>query len=469
MHVFGNHLSILEKDLVIAMAKIKDITKSALRRAGDIAGDGWYFGDDESKNRFRHLQFNYTNNIIANWVGGNFFTGIMLLLNADDAFIGLMSIFVFSANLLQILSSMLLERFKTRKRLLITVRLIVQFINIVFIGSIPLFPIADQAKLVILGASVLILNVLSALTSPGFSVWHIQLIPQHVRVKYFSFLSMTNGIIVAVFNLIGSAIVDHFGSLGLEVWGFAVMRIIAFGILLYDLFLLSRMKEEPYPLSEKRTTLADLLIKPFKETRYLRIVGFAFTWCLIANIPGSYYSVYLLRNLEVSYSFITVISMLNVPILVLFTPIWSRILHRFSWLKTCNIAILLYAVHYLLLGFINKSNVMWLYPATLIYAFILAVGINLSFTNIPYLHIPEKNQTIFISFYTTMNNLGALLGVTFGREFIAATESVSTADFSNKQLLMYAVFALMVIGAVVMFFLRRSLDKESSKDPAEKT
>ena len=451
------------------MASIKDITRSTLRKAGSAAGDGWYFGDDESKNRLRHLQFNYTNNIIANWVGGNFFTGIMLLLNADDAFIGLMSIFVFSANLLQILSSMLLERFKSRKKLLIIVRLIVQFINIVFIGAIPLFPINDQAKLVILGASVLILNVLSALISPGFSVWHIQLIPQHVRVKYFSFLSMTNGIIVAVFNLIGSAIVDHFGSLGLEVWGFAVMRIIAFGVLIYDLFLLSRMKEEPYPLSEKRTTLADLLIKPFKETRYLRVVAFAFTWCLIANIPGSYYSVYLLRNLEVSYSFITIINMLNVPILVLLTPVWSRILHRFSWLKTCNIAILLYAVHYLLLGFIDKGNVMWLYPTTLIYAFILAVGINLSFTNVPYLNIPEKNQTIFISFYTTMNNLGALIGVTFGREFIAATESLSTDTFSNKQLLMYAVFGLMVLGSVIMFFLRRSLDKENKKDSAENT
>ena len=451
------------------MASIKDITRSTLRKAGSAAGDGWYFGDDESKNRLRHLQFNYTNNIIANWVGGNFFTGIMLLLNADDAFIGLMSIFVFSANLLQILSSMLLERFKSRKKLLIIVRLIVQFINIVFIGVIPLFPINDQAKLVILGASVLILNVLSALISPGFSVWHIQLIPQHVRVKYFSFLSMTNGIIVAVFNLIGSAIVDHFGSLGLEVWGFAVMRIIAFGVLIYDLFLLSRMKEEPYPLSEKRTTLADLLIKPFKETRYLRVVAFAFTWCLIANIPGSYYSVYLLRNLEVSYSFITIINMLNVPILVLLTPVWSRILHRFSWLKTCNIAILLYAVHYLLLGFIDKGNVMWLYPTTLIYAFILAVGINLSFTNVPYLNIPEKNQTIFISFYTTMNNLGALIGVTFGREFIAATESLSTSTFSNKQLLMYTVFGLMVLGSVIMFFLRRSLDKENKKDSAENT
>ncbi|MBQ2668705.1 MAG: MFS transporter [Clostridia bacterium] len=450
------------------MAAIQEITKRALRRTAEAVSDGWYFGDEESKHRARHLQFNYTNNIIANWVGGNFFTGIMLLLNADDGFIGLMSIFVFSANCLQILSSMLLERFKTRKRLIITVRLIVQFINILFIGAIPLFPLENQAKLVILGASVLILNVLSALIAPGFSVWHIQLIPQHVRVKYFSFLSMTNGIIVAVFNLIGSAIVDHFGSLGLEVWGFAVMRIIAFGVLIYDLFLLSRMKEEPYPLSEKKTSLADLLIKPFKETRYLRVVAFAFTWCMIANIPGSYYSVYLLRNLEVSYSFITLISMLNVPILVLLTPLWSRILRRFSWLKTCNIAILLYAFHYLLLGCINKGNVMWLYPATLIYAYVLAVGINLSFTNVPYINIPEKNQTIFISFYTTMNNLGALLGVTFGREFIALTEGLSTPDFSNKQLLMYTVFGLMVLGAVVMFFLRRSLDK-SDRKAAENT
>ncbi|MBO5671305.1 MAG: hypothetical protein J6S41_07125, partial [Clostridia bacterium] len=112
--------------------------------------------------------------------------------------------------------------------------------------------------------------------------------------------------------------------------------------------------------------------------------------------------------------------------------------------------------------------VMWLYPATLIYAFVLAVGINLSFTNVPYIHIPEKNQTIFISFYTTMNNLGALLGVTFGREFIALTEGLSTPDFSNKQLLMYTVFGLMVLGAVVMFFLRRSLDK-SDRKAAENT
>ena len=436
-------------------------------RALSALGDGWYFGDEGSQNRLRHLQFNYTNNLIANWVGGNFFTGIMLLLNADDAFIGLMSIFVFAANCLQILSSMFLERFKTRKRLIILIRFIVQFINIVVIGAIPFFPIENQAKLVIFAASVLLLNVLGALISPGFSVWHLQFIPQNIRVKYFSFLSMTNGIIVALFNLIGSAIVDRFGSLGLEKWGFAVMRIIAFGVLLYDLFLLSRMKEEPYPQSEKKTSLSDVLIKPFKETRYLRVVAIAVLWSTIANATGSYFSVYLLRDVEASYSFINLVNMMNIPILVLTTPVWSRLLRRFSWLKTCNIAIFIYAFQYLFLGFINKGNVVWLYPTVMVFSYVMAVGINLSFTNIPYINIPEKNQTIFIGFYTTMNNVGALLGVTFGREFIAATEPLSTPELSNKQMLMFTVFILMLLGAVAMFFLRRSLDKENRKSETE--
>ena len=47
--------------------------------------DGWYFGDEESKNRVLHLQFNYTNNIMANLVGGNFYTGLMLLLARTTA------------------------------------------------------------------------------------------------------------------------------------------------------------------------------------------------------------------------------------------------------------------------------------------------------------------------------------------------------------------------------------------------
>ena len=96
---------------------------------------------------------------MANLVGGNFYTGLMLLLGADDSFIGLMSMFVFSANLMQIFSPLVLEHFPQRKKLLILMRLIIQTMNIVLIGCIPFCPFERQAKLVIFGALVLTLNV----------------------------------------------------------------------------------------------------------------------------------------------------------------------------------------------------------------------------------------------------------------------------------------------------------------------
>ena len=69
-----------------------------LAKVRDTLLGGWYFGDEESKSRACHLQFNWTNNVMANLVGGNFFAGIMLLLGADDGFIGLMSMFIFASN-----------------------------------------------------------------------------------------------------------------------------------------------------------------------------------------------------------------------------------------------------------------------------------------------------------------------------------------------------------------------------------
>ncbi len=433
---------------------------AAVNKGKGILADGWYFGDEESNSRLCHLQFNYTNNIIANLVGGNFFTGMMLLLNADDGFIGLMSMFIFAANCLQILSPLVLEHFPKRKKLLIGLRLVYQAINIVFIGLIPFFPMENQARLVIFGASVLLLNVLSAVTAPGLTVWHIQFIPQRIRVKYFSLLSMTNGIVVALFNLLGGYAVDLFKNAGLEVWGFETLRIFSLVLLFYDLFLLSRMKEDNYDQSGQKVNLINLMVLPFREKKYLRTVGIAFLWSMIANIPGAYYSVYLLRDVEVSYSFINVVNMLNVPILILLTPLWSRFLRKFSWLKTCNVAIALYALHYLLLSMVTKGNYMWLYPAALIYAFILMVGINLSFANIPYINIPKQSQTLYIGFYSTMCNLGALLGVTFGRQFVTMSESLTLFGAGNKQLLMALVFLLMAIGAVGIYFLRRGVSEE---------
>ena len=61
-----------------------------------------------------------------------------------------------------------------------------------------------------------------------------------------------------------------------------------------------------------------------------------------------------------------------------------------------------------ILALVTKGT-LFLYPVALILAYVFAIGINLSFTGIPYVNMPAKNQTMFIGFYSSAANLAALL------------------------------------------------------------
>ena len=438
---------------------LQNALSRATRKAGEYIRDGWLFGDEMSRNRMLLLHFCFTNNIMANLIGGNFYTGYMLSLGADDSFVGLMSMFTFAANFLQMFAPLLLERFPNRKMLLILSRLVIQLINIAFIGAITFFPVQQQTKLILFGASVLLLNVMNAFISPGWGVWHIKFLPNNIRVRYFSIQNLYNGIVVAVFNLAGGYLVDKFEAAGIQVWGFTVLRILALVVLAYDLSTLYRMKEYPYEKSTEKFSFKSIFIAPFKEKIYLYTVLFNFLWCLIANIPGSYYTVYLLQNCDASYSLLSIGNAINVPALILFIPIWSKLLSRFSWLKVAVAAVAMYAVHWILLAFVTAGNVNWLYPTILIYAYIMATGVNLSFANLPYTNIPAANQTQFIGFYTAMSNVGALLGIAFGRKFVLLTENVTMFGFCSKQLLIFLSGILLLIVSGIMFFLRKKMEQ----------
>ena len=421
---------------------------------------GWYKKDDEhSENRKRLLIFGYPANIIGNLIGGNFYTGLLLLLGADDAFIGLMSIFSIGANTLQILSPLLLERFPRRKRLLLGLRWANLAINIVGIGLLPFLPASQSIRLALLAVAVLAINLLNALSAPGFSIWHIQFTPPEMRARFFAMTSMTTGLVVALVNLLGGRVVDMFKESGSELAGLTVLRVIALGLAVWDGILLIRMKEYPYPHSSgEKLRLKHLVVYPFREKKYLLTVLMACTWHFVANLSGPFYTVYLLQELEVSYAYLTLIAMANVPILILMTPFWRRVVTRLSWFRTLGISMLLYAVAYVMLALITKPT-LWLYPLSQVWGYLLASGINLSFTNIPYVNMPSHSQTLFIAFYSAVSNLAAMLGITVGRALIAGTADYAGnflgVPMGNKQLLVLVIAILMSIGAIGILMLER--------------
>ena len=122
-----------------------------------------------------------------------------------------------------------------------------------------------------------------------------------------------------------------------------------------------------------------------------------------------------------------------------------------SWFGTLTFAVSLYLLYYICLAFVTKET-LYLYPIAVIYALLMAPGINLVFANMTYINLPEKDQTSYTSFYATMNNLAALLGTLAGRQFILWTGNFRFTllgiEMGNKQYILL-VTAVLMIGAVI--------------------
>jgi MFS family permease len=423
--------------------------KAVLARAGRFLQSGWFVQGDEVSNQSRQaiLMHNVGVNVIANLTGGNFFTGLLIVLQADDAFVGLMTMLTFGANLLQLFTPYILERFHRRKPLLIVLRMTVHLVSIVFTGIIPFLPAVMHTRLLLLGISVFLVNALSAVLAPGFSVWHIAHIPPSVRVQFFSLVTLLNGVFIAVFNLLGSGVVDLFKRNGSELWGLTALRIACVLIAVFDFTTLIRIKELPQRKMPQKIRLSGLLREPWRHPAYLRSTLVIFLWSLVANLPGSFYTVYLLRELGVSYSYIMLVNSFNVVVLTLMTFLWRRIFLRFGWLKPLALAVLLFAPHYFLLAFVS-DNLLFLYPIGIIWSFLCTSGINLAFTSVAYINLPEENQTLHIGFFSTANFLAALSAATLARAFVTRFHglrfSLFSVPFGEKQLLMLIVGFLMI-------------------------
>ena len=209
------------------MLKLKAILHVVKYRIRSIIDTTFEPKSEIGASRVNVAASNYTTGIINGIIGGNFLTGLMLLLCADDMVMGTITMIGFIGNTLQILSPVILEKFESRKRVLIIGKGISYLLNIVVISSLSLADINYQFRLNLIIIVILLGSVNNAIISPGLSVWHIKSIPDNNRVQYFSFFSITNGILQYVIVLGFSGLVDTFKENGNEIKGLLLLRIFA--------------------------------------------------------------------------------------------------------------------------------------------------------------------------------------------------------------------------------------------------
>jgi MFS family permease len=417
----------------------------------------------EAQSRKYILMWNGTANIAANMAGGNFLVGLYTIIHLSDVFLGILTTVIQFCNIFQIMSPLLLGRFKQKKKILLVTRIIYYSFYIVIIGIIPFVPGEDGLRAGLLLAAMVAANFVNALAAPGYSVLHIRSIPAESRADFFSVLNLLVSICAYVFILACGYIVDFFRDRGSFLAGITVVRAVGLVFAALEIYAHCHIHEfdepdgmEPHPRLNP--------FAPLRNKEFMLCVILTGLYSFFANIPGVYYSSYLVHDLVVPFSYLGIVNFLSVPIMFFAIPVWNHVIRKLSWFKTISISLLLTTVHYFLLPFVGKENYLYLYTAAVIYYFMVTPGISIVSANLPYYRLPEGGRTNFLAFYAGFNSFMAMLGLSCGSFFIGVSQSMDINVFGwhirNKQFIMIITGVLLIC---LGLFYRRIAKREKGK------
>ena len=416
--------------------------------------------DGHASSRRNLLFGNIFSSIGANLVAGVYFTSLMLAMGASESYIGYPATIGSICGLFQFLSPLIMERFPRRKGLIMGMRAVYHFLHIVVLGILPLLPIANSLKLVLFMIALLIMNTASNLSSPGMSAWHFQCLPSAKRLNFLSINNITSTLFAYLSSFLAGLFLDKFelesislGNISPTLSAILILRVVALVMAVIEILFYLKMKEDPYPKSSSTDNRLGLkfLLLPLKNRRFMTSISVMIIWTLFTGMIGSYYSIYLLEDVKMSYTLLSISNMIGLPIYFISNPFWSRILQRKPWAKMLMLSQLLYTTPYILNAFVTPTTI-WLFFLSTTSSLLISPGISLIHTNLLYDNMPEENRTTYLGLYSVLIQLTAFISQNIGI-FIFQLTGDSTIplfglDMCNKQY-MNLVTACLLVGACI--------------------
>lgn len=371
---------------------------------------GWK--DEKRKGRSISLISTLLTSFYNVFITGIFYTGFLSMYEISLVGVGIITFISPLANCFSIFSPMVLERIQKRKWLLAGAKIYYYFMIIIATNLMPLLVTDPGQRVVWFCLLQFLATAVYAVFSAGFTPWFYHFYPQDPaqRVAYLSYNQVFSSILSSCILLLSGGLAVAVKSSGHQDALILGMRYFAFALVLLDVFFQVQAKEYPYPLLTSHVHLREVFRLSFAHPKYMRCLLVMFAWNYIGALNSGTWNYYLLNTVGFSYGMINLSSVFCIVMLLLFTPFWRKVLGRMGWIRTFGLCVLIWVpseVYFFFLTPITK----WMYLPGVLFQNFLSVGMNLSYSNIFYLNLPEKNATTHTCFQVVFCNLFSFLGM----------------------------------------------------------
>ncbi len=412
------------------------------------------------KNRLLGVFEGGTARVIFNLTSGSFMVGFLKLLGASDTVCGYILAIPILAATIQFLAPIVLEQLAFRKRIIMIGSELHRLLLFSLI-IIPFIPFSSTAKLITAAVVYLISNLAVSFVSPAVSNMYVSFVDTKNRGKYFGTRESYILVFATVMNLVMGRVLDLFREAGNERGGFVSVYVVILVMTAVNLWSYLGMKEVPLQHHPEKMRIKEVFTLPFKSPLFLRFFVLSVLWSFGFMISSSFYGVYQVNELALSYTTINVFGMVSNVVYFGAAFLWGRIADKKGWAFTTSLSFLFIGITSLIWFFIVKGPMLYpLMGLAMVTAGLAWSGINISMFNLQYDFMPEEKRTVYIGFNATISGLlgygSSMIGAVLVGKLSHMQGELFGVSFGIKQVLFLTsgIFVL-VCAAYVKLFMKQ--------------
>ena len=368
--------------------------------------------------------------VFSNITGGVLVSSFLLDFGASPFEIGMLASLPMITNLLQPLGALLSNRTNSRHDYGIWTFLpsrllwLILLIGIIFRSTSPDF----SSQLVYLTLILVVVsNILAALGSASWMSWLAALVPPKLRGRYYSVRNIVSNIASLLCLPIASFVISNWQGGTIAGYGIVLSVSILAGLasLTCQHFMIDinpQNYQKNYQIEDKQeddqVNIFTNLIAPFKDRNLVIFLIYFGLWGFAVNLSTPFFNLYMLENLNVDITWVTLFNSLSSGANMLMLLVWGRQSDRVGnrpLLIFAGLAIAITPLFWLLTGIVQVQSQLWTY--LLIFHLFLGgtwAAIDLGTNNIQIAIAPIQHQATFFAIASAVAGVGSALGTTAG-------------------------------------------------------
>jgi MFS family permease len=274
-------------------------------------------------------------------------------------------------------------------------------------------------------ATALAASLLAALANSNWFSWMAAVVPHRLRGRYFGFRNSA----VSLVTLLAVPLMGW----GISSWGtdpilgysiILCLGVLAGSISLGFQFLMVDVNPQVYGKDEDEEKVAekagksqtDFLPAMLKDANFLIFIGYLFLWTFAVNLSAPFFNIYLLQDLNLDVSLVTIYNSLSAGANLLLLLFWGKLADRWGnrpLLITVGLLVAITPLLWLITG--NYPVALWIWlPILHLLAGTTIGAIDLCTKNIQMEIAPKKQPSTYFAIAAAVAGVAGALGTTAG-------------------------------------------------------